>query len=75
MQERDSQLLSRVCRARACYRRRSAPVAARHRAGRLKQWLNLLRRRHPQAQLAYDAVRTINDPAGVEARLFGHAIG
>jgi tRNA-dihydrouridine synthase C len=45
-------------------------VAARHRAGRLKQWLNLLRRRHPQAQLAYDAVRTVNDPAAVEACLF-----
>jgi tRNA-dihydrouridine synthase C len=52
----------------------SRGVAARHRAGRLKQWLNLLRRRHPQAQLAYDAVRTINDPAGVEARLFASAI-
>jgi tRNA-dihydrouridine synthase C len=53
----------------------SRGVAARHRAGRLKQWLNLLRRRHPQAQLAYDAVRTINDPAGVEARLFAVPAG
>jgi tRNA-dihydrouridine synthase C len=48
-------------------------VAARHRAGRLKQWLNLLRRRHPQAQFAYDAVRTVNDPAAVEACLFAGA--
>jgi tRNA-dihydrouridine synthase C len=31
------------------------------RAGRLKQWLNYLRRRHPEANLAYAAVRTVND--------------
>ena len=37
-------------------------IEPRHRAGRLKQWLNYLRRRHPQAQSAYAAVRTINDP-------------
>ena len=43
------------------YGRLIAPrVAARHRAGRIKQWLNLLRRRHPEAQLAYDAVRTLH---------------
>jgi tRNA-dihydrouridine synthase C len=46
-------------------------VVARHRAGRLKQWLNLLRRRFPEAQEAFDAVRTTNDPAEVAARLFG----
>ena len=45
-------------------------VQPRHRAGRLKQWLNLLRRRHPEAQAAFDAVRTIEDPALVGARLF-----
>jgi tRNA-dihydrouridine synthase C len=45
-------------------------VAPRHRAGRLKQWLNLLRRRFPQAQLAFDQVRTSNDPSIVEALLF-----
>ena len=33
----------------------------RHRAGRLKQWLNLLRRRYPEAQAAFDALRTTND--------------
>ncbi len=43
----------------------------RHRAGRLKQWLNLLRRRHPEAQLAFDAVRCINDPLQLQAVLFG----
>jgi len=48
-------------------------VQPRHRAGRLKQWLNLLRRRHPEAQAAFDAVRTIEDPALVGARLFASA--
>jgi tRNA-dihydrouridine synthase C len=51
-------------------------AAPRHRAGRLKQWLNLLRRRHPEAQVAFDAVRTVTEPAQVEALLFGrHAAG
>jgi tRNA-dihydrouridine synthase C len=48
-------------------------VAVRHRAGRLKQWLNLLRRRFPQAQAAFDLVRTSNDASVVEALLFGAA--
>jgi len=43
---------------------------ARHRAGRLKQWLDLLRRRHPEAQTAWDLIRTIEDPARVTALLF-----
>ncbi len=38
-------------------------VAPRHRAGRIKQWLNMLRKRHAQAQQAYEAVRTVNDAA------------
>jgi len=42
-------------------------TAPRHRAGRLKQWLNLLRRRHPQAQAAYDAVRRLDEPSQVSA--------
>ncbi|MFN0315698.1 MAG: tRNA dihydrouridine synthase [Burkholderiales bacterium] len=42
-----------------------------HRAGRLKQWLNFLRRRFPKAQAAYAAVRTLNDPALVSQILFG----
>jgi tRNA-dihydrouridine synthase C len=48
-------------------------VQPRHRAGRLKQWLNLLRRRYPQAQTAFDAVRTIEDPALIGERLFAAA--
>ncbi|GCL62059.1 tRNA-dihydrouridine synthase [Pseudaquabacterium pictum] len=48
-------------------------AAPRHRAGRLKQWLNLLRRRYPEAQAAFDTVRPITDPAAVQAALFGPA--
>jgi len=44
-------------------------VDARHRAGRLKQWLNYLRRRHPEAQAAYDQVRTVNDAHVIEQHL------
>jgi tRNA-dihydrouridine synthase C len=45
-------------------------IAPRHRAGRLKQWLNLLRRRHPQAQQAFDAVRQLQHAEEVQALLF-----
>jgi tRNA-dihydrouridine synthase C len=41
-------------------------VAPRHRAGRLKQWLNLLRRRYPEAQVAFDSLRTLNAPGDVD---------
>jgi tRNA-dihydrouridine synthase C len=40
-------------------------VAPKHRAGRLKQWLNMLRRRHPEAQSYFMALRTVNDPVFV----------
>jgi tRNA-dihydrouridine synthase C len=43
------------------WRLMSSRVEPRHRAGRLKQWLNFLRRRHAAAQIAYDELRTIND--------------
>jgi len=55
------------------WQRVTEEVQPRHRAGRLKQWLNLLRRRYPQAQAAFDAVRTIEDPALVGERLFAAA--
>jgi tRNA-dihydrouridine synthase C len=49
-------------------------VVPRHRAGRLKQWLNLLRKRFPQAEDAYQRVRTVNDCPGIEALMgFGAA--
>jgi tRNA-dihydrouridine synthase C len=44
----------------------SARVVARHRAGRLKQWLNALRQRYPEAQTLYAAVRTVNDSREIE---------
>ena len=40
-------------------------------AGRLKQWLNFLRRRYPEAEVAYQALKTINNPALVDAWLTG----
>ncbi|MDB5819653.1 MAG: tRNA dihydrouridine synthase DusC [Rhizobacter sp.] len=46
----------------------------RFRAGRLKQWLNYLRRHHPEAEVVYADVRTVNDPAGVTQRLFGRVL-
>ncbi len=44
----------------------SRRVVARHRAGRLKQWLNALRQRYPEAQTLYAAVRTVNDSREIE---------
>lgn len=49
------------------YSRLIAPrVAARHRGGRIKQWLNMLRRRFAGAQEAYDAVRHLNDADAID---------
>ncbi len=44
---------------------------ARSRAGRLKQWLNFLRRRFPEAEIAYQTLKTINDPALIDEWLAG----
>ena len=40
-------------------------VAARHRAGRLKQWLQYLRRTYPQAQQAFEQLRLVQDPVAL----------
>ncbi len=40
-------------------------IQPRHHAGRLKQWLNLLRRSYPEAQTAFMALRTVNTPGEV----------
>ena len=40
-------------------------------AGRLKQWLNFLRRRFPEAEVAYQALKTINNPEVVNEWLAG----
>ncbi|MHA7600378.1 tRNA dihydrouridine synthase [Alicycliphilus sp. T452] len=39
----------------------------RQRAGRLKQWLNLLRRRYPEAQQAFDEVRVMTEQRAIGA--------
>jgi tRNA-dihydrouridine synthase C len=46
-----------------------ARLERRQQAGRLKQWLNFLRRRYPQAQAAYQALKTVNDAAVIDAWL------
>ena len=45
----------------------------RQQAGRLKQWLNLLRRRYPQAELAFQALRTVDEPARIDEWLRSHS--
>ncbi len=44
-------------------------VEPRHRPGRLKQWLNLLRRRFAEAEAAYVELRMLTQQAEVEAWL------
>ena len=51
-----------------------ARLDVRQQAGRLKQWLNFLRRRYPQAEEAYTAVRTFHDPALVVQWMVGQGI-
>jgi len=46
-----------------------AHIEPRARAGRLKQWLNYLRRRHPEAEAAYQTLRTVGDARVMEAWL------
>src|ERR1035437_7843316 len=46
-----------------------ARLERRQQAGRLKQWLNFLCCRYPQAEVAYQALKTANDPAVIEAWL------
>ena len=53
----------------------SLRVEPRHRAGRLKQWLNLLRRRYPEAQRAYDELRLVNDPKVLGLAMFANVDG
>ena len=48
-------------------------VAPRHRAGRLKQWLNYLRRVYPEAQDAFDQLRLLHDPAKIDQWLASQA--
>lgn len=41
----------------------------KHQAGRLKQWLNFLRRTYPEGEAMYQAIRTTNDPQRISALL------
>ncbi len=45
-------------------------ISARHRAGRIKQWLHYLARQYPQAQQQFDCIRRLTDPADINAALF-----
>ncbi len=55
------------------YSRLIAPrVEAKHRGGRIKQWLNMLRRRFAGAQSVYDSVRTLNDAEAI-GRCLSHS--
>ena len=44
-------------------------VAARHRGGRLKQWVNQLRRRFPEAEALYQAIRPLHEASLIEQTL------
>jgi tRNA-dihydrouridine synthase C len=49
-----------------------AHLERRQQTGRLKQWLNFLRRVYPEAEQAYAAVRVFHDPADVDRWLLAH---
>lgn len=55
---------------RVFWRGLAPQITPRHRPGRLKQWLNFLRRRHPQAEALYQRWRSLDDPAQIERALF-----
>lgn len=48
-----------------------ARVAPRHRAGRLKQWLNYLRQTYPEAQAAFEVLRRVQDPVQIQVWVEG----
>jgi len=55
--------------AQVWWPRMCAHVEARHRAGRLKQWLNYLRKAYPQGQAAFDELRLLRDARELQAWL------
>jgi tRNA-dihydrouridine synthase C len=60
---------------REFWQRVQGRVLARHAPGRLKLWLNLLRRAYPQADALYRRIRACNDVAKVSAALGGQRTG
>ena len=51
-----------------------AKLEARHAPGRLKQWLNLLRRNFPPAESLYGEIRALKDCTAVEGHLRRHGV-
>ena len=45
-------------------------ISARHRNGRIKQWLHYLTRHYAQAQQQFDSIRRLTDPAAINEALF-----
>ncbi|WP_203569996.1 MULTISPECIES: tRNA dihydrouridine synthase [Deefgea] len=39
----------------------------KYQAGRLKQWLNYLRKHHPEAEVLFQQIKTLNQPEQIEA--------
>lgn len=62
-----TELLPRLAHFWELVRQRTQP---HHCAGRMKQWLHYLRRRYPEAQKRFSALRHIDDPDEFGARLF-----
>lgn len=50
-----------------------ATLEPRQKAGRLKQWLNFLRRRYPEAEAAFQALRTVTDLTEIDRWLAAEA--
>jgi tRNA-dihydrouridine synthase C len=45
-------------------------ISARHRNGRIKQWLHYLTRYYPQAQQQFDRIRRLTEPEEIDRTLF-----
>jgi tRNA-dihydrouridine synthase C len=45
-------------------------IQPRHRCGRVKQWLNYLRKTYPEAETAFQTVRQVNEPEILAGLLF-----
>jgi len=50
-------------------------IAPRHQAGRLKQWLNFMRRVYPEAEIDYQSLRTLTDTRDVLSWMRAHWLG
>ncbi|HEX5126085.1 MAG TPA: dihydrouridine synthase, partial [Rhodocyclaceae bacterium] len=51
------------------WQRVQTKVEPRHAPGRMKQWLNLLRRNYPQAEVLYQSIRPLRMPQDVDLHL------